>query len=257
MPEKRFFLICIAAAFLAGMLCSCSLFVVRPFNPNDSAVSRYFPHNRNARFTYRITLDDKVTERVFQWKGADEAFGKKVHILTDSKGAIKAYQWTPREVHLRGISIQNQMKPTYYKGDNACLAAPLIEGHGWRIRAFMETETTKIRQTGMARVEKVGKCRVEAGEFDAVKIFYDITAEYQVKKTGEKSSVLAQYSIWYGEGIGALKQTGTSFIEKENRVIHLEQELIKFETREFGKTREDKSSEETPPPMENPAFIVF
>lgn len=257
MPEKRILFIRIAATLTLGLLCSCSLLIVRPFNPNDSAISRYFPFNRNARLTYRIALDDKVVERTFQWKGADEAFGKKVHVLTDSKGAIKAYQWTPQEVHLRGISVQNQMNLTYYKGDNACLAAPIFEGREWRIRAAMETETTKIRQTGTARIVKLDKCQVEAGEYDAVKVLYDITAEYQVKKTGEKSAVLAQYVIWYGEGIGPIKQMGTSFIEKENRVIRLEQELIKYETREFGKARENEAGDETPLPPEIPSSILF
>ena len=74
-------------------------------------------------------------------------------------------------------------------------------------------------------------CEVEAGTFDTVKVLFNVTSEYEVKNTGEKSVVTAQFTVWYGKGVGLLRQLGTALIEKEDRVINLSQELIKFENK--------------------------
>jgi len=244
MSNKWYYSVIFAIIAAIFLLCSCALIHRRNPAESELSVSEYFPHDAGAKYTYRIIIDKQSMERTFQWKGAEEVNGKKVYIFTDGRGYTKGYELTSDAVHLRGISLENQMNPSWYVGDNACLKSPIIVGNEWTINANVETDRTKIRQSGRGEIIQLEKCNVPAGSFDAVKVLYNITSEYLVKKTGEKSVVLAQYVIWYGKGVGMLKQIGTSLVEKEDRIVYLEQELLKYEK---GRLLMEKSAEAKEP----------
>jgi len=194
-----------------------------------SPLAQYLSVRPNARYTYRVKFGGRTIKRILQWSGTATHNGKTVYFLTDGKGFTKAYEFTDDAVFLRGMSIENQLTPYYYKGHNPCLKMPLIAGNKWSIDAVMHTPTTNIHQTGTARILRLGKCKVEAGEFYAVKVLFVITTEYNVPQTGENSFITAQYIVWYGKGVGLLRQEGTALIAKENHTIELNQELVKCE----------------------------
>ena len=247
MSNKQHYSVACAMIVAMFLLCSCALIHRRKPAGPELSVNEYFPHNAGAKYTYRIIIDKQSTERTFQWKGADEVNGKKVYIFTDGRGYTKGYELTPDAVHLRGISLENQTKPSWYRGDNVSLKSPIAVGNEWTINASVETDRTKIHQSGRGKIVRLEKCDVAAGSFDAVKVLYNITSEYFVKETGEKSAVLAQYIIWYGKGVGPLKQIGTSLVEKEDHIVYLEQELIKYEK---GRLVMEKSAEVKEPVSE-------
>jgi len=192
-------------------------------------LAEFLPVRPNVRYAYRVRFGERSLVRVLQWQGTAVHNGKTVHFFTDGKGFTKAYEFTEDAVLLRGISLENQITPYYYEGHNPCLKMPLVAGNKWSIDAVMKTPITKIHQTGMARILRLERCRVEAGEFDTVKVLFNVTSKYSVPQTGEESFIIAQYILWYGKGVGLLRQEGTALIEKENRTIELKQELIKFE----------------------------
>jgi len=229
MKKSLIFLLVIPVAFI---LSSCSLYSGEPFEVKESPLYEYFPMPGETTYTYRVIMDEKPIERELKWEGTDEPGGQTVHFFTDGKNFTKAYELTEDAVLLRGISLLNQGKVTYYKGDNPCLKLPLEPGAAWSVNAALETETTLIRQTGTAEIVKMGKHEVGAGTFDSIKVFFNVSSEYQVLRTGEKSVVTAQFFVWYGKGVGLIRQLGTALVEKENRVIQLKQELVQIDPEE-------------------------
>jgi len=213
-------------------LCSCSLFRSHPQESlEQSPLREFFPIQPEALYTYQVNMDNQNVERLLKWEGTENKGGSTVYFFTDGKGFTKAYEFTPEAVLLKGISLMDESQPLYYKGENPCLKLPLSIGNEWTIDATVKTQTTTIHQTGWARIVRREKCEVKAGIFDSVKVLFNVTSDYHVASTDEKSLVTSQFALWYGKDVGLLKQQGSAFLEKENRVLNLYQELIKYERR--------------------------
>lgn len=225
-PRPLFFILmmCVVAS-------SCSIFssAEKGGLAAENPLAEFFPVQGGFRYTYRVHLDEEVIERVLEWKSRDKVKGATVYFFTDGKGFTKAYEITPEAVYLKGITLENQLKPNYYKGENPCLKMPLEVGNHWRVDARMDTKSATIQQEGWGRIVKIDQLRTEAGSFESIKVLFNITSEHQIKKTGEKAIITAQFTVWYGKGVGLLRQYGTALSVKENQVINLHQELIKYE----------------------------
>ena len=221
----------VVALLFSIVASSCSVFspAKKGDLESDNPLIEYFPVDPGRRYTYRVHLDEQVIERVLEWKGKEKVKGETVYLFTDGKGFTKAYAITADAVLLKGITLEDHLKPTYYEGENPCLKLPLEVGNQWRIDTLMDTESTSIHQRGWARIVKKGRFGTEAGIFDTIKALFNITSEYKIKSTGDKSVITAQFTVWYGKGVGLLRQYGTALSVKENQVINLHQELIKYE----------------------------
>ena len=217
--------------FLLSWLCSCAHFGGVDGKTAPEILKSYFPVDSKDEYVYRFRMNGRDIERTLYWR-EEERKGKPVYFLTDGKGYIKAYRFTSEGVQLAGMSVVRRSEPFYYSGDNTCLKAPPEPGTSWKINASLETEGARIKQTGEGRILGNERCEIEAGEFDALKILYTLTTEYTVIKTGEHSIITSQYAMWYGRELGLLKQSGSAYIEEEDKIVELERELIEIRSEE-------------------------
>ncbi len=222
----------IALLLFSMLLCGCRTIHKKPASISPEVFHEYFPVDEKSIWTYRIHMDDQTIERVMRWEGEDKTNKHWVRFLTDDKGYRKAYEITPESVTLRGISVLNEPEILYYKGENPCLRSPLVVGSTWDIDATLSTPGTLIAQKGFARVLEIGTCGVEAGEFPAVKILFNITSDYHIRETGKQSTVSAQYVVWYGRGAGLLKQYGTALIAEKPNFTRIDLELVSLKGKE-------------------------
>jgi hypothetical protein len=214
------------------LISSCSRISQTEFSMESSPLVEYFPVNPQDTYVYQVDLDDQSHERTLKWQKAGEKEGPNTYIFTDGKDFTKVYEFGADSITLRGISLLEEENPQLYQGTNPCLKLPLNVGNQWEIDATLKTSTTVIHQTGWGRIVRIEKIAVKAGTFDAIKVLFNVTSEYQVKNTDERSIVIAQFAVWYGKGVGTALQGGTAFIEKESRAVKLNQELVKYETGE-------------------------
>ncbi|MBN1900447.1 hypothetical protein JW926_03875 [Candidatus Sumerlaeota bacterium] len=196
------------------------------FSMETSPLMEYFPVNPQVSYVYKVDLEDQSHERTLKWRPAGEKRESPIYALTDGKDFTKVYEFSADSVTLRGITLFEEVTPQLYQGVNPCLRLPLKVGNKWEIDALLKTPATVIHQTGWGRIVRNEKIEVQAGTFDAIKVLFNVTSEYRVKNTDEKSYVTAQFAIWYGKGVGMALQKGAAFIEKESRTVTLNQELI-------------------------------
>lgn len=213
---------------------SCSRIPQTEFSMETNPLVEYFPVNPQAVYVYKVDLDEQSHERTLKWQKAGEKEGPYTYIFTDGKGFTKVYEFSADSITLRGISLLEEESPQLYRGTNPCLKLPLNVGNQWEIDALLKTPTTIIHQTGWGRIVRIEQIETKAGTFDAIKVLFNVTSEYQVKNTDEESIVIAQFAVWYGKGAGLILQEGTAFIEKESRVVKLNQELVKYEISSKG-----------------------
>jgi hypothetical protein len=211
------------------LFCSCSRISKEEFSMETSPLAEYFPVNLKAAYVYQVDLEDQSHERTLKWRKAGEKEGPNTYIFSDGKDFMKVYEFGVDSVTLRGISLLEEESPQWYQGTNPSLKLPLKEGNQWDIDAVLKTSTTVIHQTGWGRIVRLEKIEVKGGTFDAVKVLFNVTSEYQVKNTDERSLVIAQFAIWYGKGVGMILQKGSAFIEKESRTVNLNQELVEYD----------------------------
>jgi hypothetical protein len=228
MKLKLFIINVLLSILCIQVLASCSLLIKKENNQKKNPIEEYMPVRSKKKFKYLVIMEKREIERVFQWKEGDEVDGLKTYSFTDGKGYTKSYAFTGDALLLKGISFRNSLEPDYYKGQNPCLKMPLEIGTNWEINAVIKAGETRIHQTGRAEIVGIEEIEVKAGKFQAINVKYNIISEYKVKKTGEKSKIPAEYNVWYGKGAGLVKQRGTARIEKENRSIIINQELIEI-----------------------------